>query len=148
MPRRPGPQTRYKTIGRIGIKTTSFGGSTEQEKNGTHGGIDLAAPSGTPVKTPVTGIVTKSDSGHVQGENNFGNQLEIRTKNGDIFQFNHLDKIMVAPGQTVKEGQIAATSGASGATYSPSGGDPSNLDFRIVSRYRRYKDPTRYIPKI
>lgn len=140
--RGPNPQSRFKTIG-LGKVTVPFGGKTEQED--VHPGVDVANSSGTPIHTPVDGVVVKADGGHANGENNFGNTLELKDQQGQTHQFHHLQRILAKPGQQIRKGQPIATLGASGATYSPSGGDPSNLDYRIVDAYNQYMDPTKYI---
>lgn len=137
--RKPGPQGRFVRLGKI---TAGYGAPTEQEA--AHGGVDIAAASGTPIKAPVDGVVTKVDGGHQQGENNFGNQVELRDMNGKTHQFNHLQNIVPQKGQRIRKGQVVATLGATGAVYSPSGSDPSNLDYRIISAYGKYQNPTEY----
>ena len=118
--RGPNPQQRFKNL-RLGVVTTPFGGRTEQEN--FHPGVDIANSSGTPIHAPVDAVVTKNENGHVQGENNFGNTLEFRDSEGNTHQFHHLQKALAKPGQQIKKGQIVATLGSSGATYSPSGKD-------------------------
>jgi len=137
------PNEKFKNLGKI---TVPFGGQTEQES--FHPGVDLAAGEGTPIHAPVDGVVVKNDEGHVSGENNFGNTLEIKDVEGNIHQFHHLQGSPMKPGQIVKKGQSVATLGKSGAVYSPTGGDPSNLDYRIVSSYNKYINPTPYIDKL
>jgi len=144
--RGPNPQSKFKSIGKVGIKTTGFGDKTRQED--FHLGIDLASSSGTPIKTPVSGVVTKVDMGHADGSNDFGNTVEIRDAQGNSHQFHHLQGATVAQGQNVAEGQPIMTTGKSGAVYSPTGGDPSSLDYRIVDRFARFKDPSKYISKL
>lgn len=141
MARGPNPQRRFRNLG-LGVVTAGFGVPTRQEV--AHGGVDVAAPSGTPIHSPVNGVVTKVDEGHMQGENNFGNQVELTDLEGKRYQFNHLQNILMKSGR-VKKGQVIATVGKTGAVYSPTNSDPSNLDFRIVDSYNRYVDPTRYI---
>lgn len=138
--RGPNPQQRFTRLGKI---TVGFGDKTEQEAY--HPGIDIANREGTQIHAPVDGIVVKAEGGHVQGENNFGNQLELRDVEGKTYQFNHLQDVVMKAGQRVKKGQVVATLGKSGATYSPSGGDPSNLDFRIVNQYNKYINPMTYV---
>ena len=140
--RGPNPQQRFKNLG-LGAVTVPYGGSTEQEK--FHPGVDIANKSGTPIHAPVSAVVTKVDGGHAPFENNFGNTVELRDHNGDTHQFHHLNDINVRTGQTIPQGQRFATIGKTGAVYSPSGGDPSNLDYRIVNAYSKYKNPTPYI---
>lgn len=140
--RGPNPLSRFKNIG-LGKITTSFGDKTEQEE--FHPGVDIANAEGTPIHAPVDGIVTKIDSGHAQGENNYGNTLELKDAQGNIHQFHHLQSMSARPGQEVKRGQTVANLGKTGAVYSPSGGDPSNLDYRIVTAYGKYINPMTYV---
>lgn len=140
MARGPNPQSRFVRLGKI---TTDFGDTTEQEQ--FHGGVDIANESGTPIHAPVDGVAIKTDDGHVEGENNYGNTLELKDAEGKTHQFHHLQNILVKQGQQVKKGTLIATLGSSGATYSPSGGDSSNLDYRIVSKYRQYINPMTYV---
>jgi murein DD-endopeptidase MepM/ murein hydrolase activator NlpD len=140
--RGPNPQSRFKNLG-LGTMTVPFGGKTDQEA--FHPGVDFANRTGTPIPTFESGVVTKAESGHAQGENNFGNTVEIKDANGNTQQFHHLDRINVKPGQQVRKGQQVATMGTSGAVYSPTGGDPTNLDFRIVDSYGKYMNPEAYL---
>lgn len=142
--RGPSPQSIYKNLG---VLTVPFGGKTAEEA--VHPGVDFANNMGTPIPTTVDGVVTKAEGGHVQGENNFGNTVEIRDANGDTHQYHHLQNIGVQPGQQVQKGQDVATMGNTGATYSQSGkGDGTHLDYRIVSAYGRYKNPMNYLKNL
>jgi len=134
------PNKKFTNLGAI---TVGYGGQTEQEA--VHPGIDIAAESGTPIHAPIDGVVVNADGGHAEGENNFGNTLELKDAEGQTHQFHHLQNILAKTGQQIKKGQPVATLGKSGATYSPSGSDPSNLDYRIVDSYNRYKNPAPYI---
>lgn len=139
--RGPNPQSVFKNLG---VLTVPFGGKTVEEP--VHPGVDFANAQGTPIPSVVPGVVTKAESGHSQGEQNFGNTVEIRDANGDTHQFHHLQNINVQPGQQVQRGQQVATMGNTGATYSPSGkGDGTHLDYRIVSAYGQYKNPMTYL---
>jgi murein DD-endopeptidase MepM/ murein hydrolase activator NlpD len=140
--RGPDPRKRFKNLS-LGVITTPFGGKTEQES--FHPGVDIANSSGTPIHAPVSGTVVKSDGGHAPGENNFGNTVELKDAEGNTHQFHHLQKIGVQQGQQIQQGQPIATIGKSGAVYSPSGSDPSNLDYRIVTAYGKYRNPMTYL---
>ena len=106
--------------------------------------MDIANSSGTPIRAPVDGVVTKVEGGRADGENSFGNTLELRDADGQVHQFHHLQNIVAKMGQQVQKGRVVATLGKSGAVYSPSGADPSNLDYRIVNRYNQYINPLMY----
>jgi murein DD-endopeptidase MepM/ murein hydrolase activator NlpD len=133
------PQQRFKNLG-LGKLTVPYGAKTREEE--FHPGLDFANNKGTAIPSMSEGVVTKADGGHVQGENNFGNTLEIKDNEGNTHQYHHLQSIGVRPGQRVANGQKVATMGNTGATYSPSGrGDGTHLDYRIVTAYGQYKNP-------
>ena len=134
------PAKKYVNLGKI---TTPFGGSTTQE--GFHPGVDVANSLGTPIHAPVDGTIIRTNEGHVTGENSFGNQVELKDNNGNLHQFNHLQKALAKSGQKIRKGETIATLGNSGAVYSKSGlGDGANLDYRIVNSYNQYVNPTQY----
>ena len=141
--RGPNPQKRFKTLGQV---TVPFGGQTEQEE--VHPGVDIANEEGTPIPATTDAVVTKADDSHEQGDNNFGNTLEFKDAEGNVHQYHHLQNINVRPGQMIKKGQPVATMGKTGAVYSPTGGDPTNLDYRIVSAYGKYINPTPYLKDV
>lgn len=86
-----------------------------------HFGIDIAAPTGTPVKAPAGGLVTM-----VHGEMFYsGGTLIVDHGYGLSSSFLHLNKILVKEGDPVVQGQIIATVGASGRVTGP------HLDWRI-----------------
>lgn len=135
------PLSKFKNLG---VMTVPYGGETTQEN--FHPGVDFANDIGTPIPAMVDGQVVEAESGHVRGENNFGNSVTIRDANGDNHQFHHLHTVGVKPGQMVRKGEQVATMGNTGATYSQSGkGDGTHLDYRIVSAYGQYKNPMMYL---
>lgn len=139
--RGPNPQNKFKNLG---VLTVPYGGKTAEEA--VHPGVDFANDIGTPIPATTDGQVVKAEGGHTQGENNFGNTVEIKDQDGNVHQFHHLQNIAVNPGQIVKRGENVATMGNSGATYSESGqGDGVHLDYRIVDAYSRYKNPMPYL---
>ena len=138
---------KYQNIGKLGVVTTPFGGATKNEPS--HPAVDIANVKGTPISSPIEGVVTRADYGHVQGENNPGNSVTITDKSGNQHQFNHLNNGYVRLGQQVAKRQTLGQMGNTGATYSQSGkGDGTHLDYRIVSAYGKYKNPTGYIKNL
>jgi murein DD-endopeptidase MepM/ murein hydrolase activator NlpD len=124
---------------KIGKLTTPFGAKTEQEK--FHPGIDLAAKRGTPLPAFKGGKVVQIITGKPHGTNDFGNSIMIKDKKGLTHRYSHLHDVLVKPGQTVGDGQKIGSIGDSGATYSPSGSDSSNLDYRIVDAFGKFINP-------
>jgi len=79
-----------------------------------HDGIDLAAPAGTPVKTAGEGTVLFA--GEQKG---YGLIVIVEHVRGLITLYAHNRDLRVKGGQKVREGQVLATVGDSGATSGP-----------------------------
>lgn len=138
---------KFPNLVGLGRITTPWGGNTAYE--GFHPGIDIANAKGTPVKAPVSGTVVRAIGDKQAGDASYGNSAMIKDGQGNYHNFGHLDQTMVQEGQTIKEGTPVGTMGNTGAAYSPSGkGDGTHLDYRIVSAYGRYKNPSNYINKL
>lgn len=91
------------------------------EPNSPHYGIDIAAPTGTPVKAPAGGVVTL-----VHPDMFFsGGTLIVDHGHGLSSTFIHLHKILVAEGDRIEQGQVIAQVGASGRATGP------HLDWRM-----------------
>ncbi len=136
----------YQNLGNIGKVTTPYGGKTAYEQ--FHGGVDVANKKGTPIPAFANGVVTAVVGGYKNGDNGYGNSVIVTDKNGDKHRYSHLHKSFVVPGQKVSKGQPLAQMGDSGSSYSPSGGDSSHLDYRVVSAYGQMKNPLTYIKNI
>lgn len=138
-------QTAYQKLRKLGTVTTPYRGRTRFEPS--HPGVDVANKVGTKIPSFTDGTVVGVDSGHKNGENNYGNSVMIQDDRGNKHRYSHLHNAYVSPGQRVHRGQPVAEMGASGAAYSPSGGDPSHLDYRVVSAYGKYKNPLPFIAR-
>lgn len=139
------PQQRYRNLNQLGRITVPYGGQTNYEK--FHPAVDIANVKGTPIKTPVSGVVIDAVGGKVQGDKDFGNTITIQDAEGNKHQLNHLASLNVKKGQRVQQGQTQiGQMGNSGSAYSPSGrGDGTHLDYRLVTAYGKYKNPMTYI---
>jgi murein DD-endopeptidase MepM/ murein hydrolase activator NlpD len=80
-----------------------------------HSGMDIAAPSGTPVKAPAAGVVTFADPGLYLT----GGTVVIDHGHGVSSNFLHLSRIDVAEGDRVEQGQAFAAVGATGRATGP-----------------------------
>jgi len=80
-----------------------------------HSGMDIAAPSGTPVKAPASGIVSFAATDLYLT----GGTLVIDHGFGFSSNFLHLSRIDVAVGDRVEQGQVVAAVGASGRANGP-----------------------------
>ncbi len=91
------------------------------EPRSPHWGIDIAAPTGTPVRAPAGGIVTLTHDDMYFS----GGTLLIDHGLGLSSAFLHLHRILVEEGQRVEQGDVIAEVGATGRVTGP------HLDWRM-----------------
>lgn len=116
-----------------GVITSGFGEREVTLKGMTadHKGIDIAAKSGTSIKSAITGTVTVSEQNSEYGK-------FIKIENGKVMTvYAHCNSLKVKKGDKVKIGQKIATVGSTGNSTGP------HLHFEIRLS-GRYIDP-RYI---
>jgi murein DD-endopeptidase MepM/ murein hydrolase activator NlpD len=112
-----------------GVLYAHFG----KKGNEPHDGIDLAAPTGTPVKTAGAGRVIYA--GEQRG---YGLIVIIEHTNGLVTVYAHNRDLRVKSGQVVRTSQVVATVGESGRTSGP------HLHFE-VRKDGTPMDPLRYL---
>ncbi|MEM1133611.1 MAG: M23 family metallopeptidase [Pseudomonadota bacterium] len=83
---------------------------------GYHTGIDIAAPTGTPIVAPADGVVTLAAAKPFSLE---GNLLMLDHGMGLNSAFLHLSKIAVKEGDTVRKGQYIGNIGTTGSSTGP-----------------------------
>jgi len=106
---------------------------------GQHRGVDIGAPSGTPVRAPAGGAVTFA--GSVPGG---GRTVTIRTGEGYAVTLVHLGSIAVASSASVGEGETVGTVGPSGE---PEVAQPYvHLGVRLADDPNGYVDPLALLP--
>jgi hypothetical protein len=99
---------------------------TGGDHDGSHVGVDIRVPVGTPVQSIANGVVTKTS---LQG-NGYGHHILIKHPNvpdpnhaGQLTTlwsvYAHLDAILVTEGQVVHKGEQIATSGQTGFASGP-----------------------------
>jgi murein DD-endopeptidase MepM/ murein hydrolase activator NlpD len=81
-----------------------------------HSGADVAVPIGTPVLAPADGVVVLAADHPFTLE---GNLLLIDHGMGLTTALLHLSRIVVRPGETVRQGQVVALSGMTGRATGP-----------------------------
>lgn len=99
-----------------GVRSSSFGSRRffNKQPRRPHGGMDLAAPSGTPVYAPGDGYVIETGDFFFSGKCIFvGHGLGLQTF------YAHLSAIDVEPGQYVTRGQKIGEVGATGRVTGP-----------------------------
>jgi len=80
-----------------------------------HYGVDIAAPTGTPVKAPAAGVVSMAHNDMFYS----GGTLIVDHGHGLSTVYMHLHKILVEEGQRVKQGDVIAQVGATGRVTGP-----------------------------
>ncbi len=80
-----------------------------------HTGVDISAANGTPVYAAGDGIITQADATN----GGYGTCIRINHGYNYITVYAHLSKLLVAPGQKVKRGQLIGLVGSTGRSTSP-----------------------------
>ena len=91
-----------------------------------HNGIDIPAPSGTPIKACASGTVIKAAYG-----SSFGNNIEIDHGNGVHTMYLHCSSLNVTAGQKVKQGDVIGYVGTTGSST----GNHLDLRFKVSGTY-------------
>ena len=93
---------------------TSRFGSRESIRSSPHRGLDIAAPTGTPIKAAAAGtVVSAGYSG------SYGNMILISHGNGVQTLYGHCSVLNVSKGQAVSQGQIIGKVGTTGNVTGP-----------------------------
>lgn len=79
-----------------------------------HNGIDIAAPTGTPIKAMRAGIVTRSERA-----GGYGKVVYIDHGDGLETRYAHANSLLVKPGMRVEAGDTIATVGSTGRSTGP-----------------------------
>ncbi|MDI6851672.1 MAG: peptidoglycan DD-metalloendopeptidase family protein [bacterium] len=89
-------------------------GFITQKFSSTHEGIDIAAPIGTPVKSPADGVVKD-----IYEDQHLG--IVLLLGHGSKYEtlYGHLKEVFVKKGQVVKKGDVIALTGNSGISTGP-----------------------------
>ena len=99
-----------------------------------HAGIDIAVPENTPLIAPIGGIIASAMSDPA-----YGNFIDVRTADGKILRYAHLNSMKVKEGQQVLPGQILGLTGNTGRSSGP------HLHFEVrndlYGGYEKTEDP-------
>ncbi len=126
-PRSPAPTSAARGTGRFGWPVT---GRITQRFWAHHPGIDIAAPTGTPIYAADAGYVMVAawDNERIS----YGNMILINHGNGYVTRYAHLSAFNVKVGQSVKKGQVIGRVGSTGHSTGP------HLHFEIIKNGVRY----------
>jgi murein DD-endopeptidase MepM/ murein hydrolase activator NlpD len=99
-----------------GWLTSSFGGRVDPFTGGRdyHAGLDISADNGKPVRATADGTI-----GEAGWSGNYGNMVLVRHRFGLETRYGHLSRLSVAPGQTVRRGDLLGFVGSTGRSTSP-----------------------------
>ncbi|MDH3342340.1 MAG: peptidoglycan DD-metalloendopeptidase family protein [Gammaproteobacteria bacterium] len=106
----------------------------EQERK-PHNGLDIAAITGTPVKAAADGTVIDAGDFFFSG-----NMIFIDHGQGIISLYAHMNQIDIKPGDSVKQGEVIGTVGATGRATGP------HLHFAVFAN-KTLIDPIYMLPK-
>ena len=116
-----------------GRVSSTWGNRTLLGTTRHHSGVDLAAPSGTPIYSTGSGVVTKSGWG-----SGYGQYVEIDHGNGYITRYAHASRLMVNAGDRVNAGEHIANVGCTGRCTGP------HLHFEILL-HGQQQNPAAYL---
>ena len=113
----PAGFTHPVTEGRV---TSHFGNRPARPAGASvfHGGTDIAASTGTPVRAPRDGAVIHAEMGF-NGSDRWGNTVVIQHEDGWQTIYAHLDRIDVEVGDVLQAGGALGTVGTTGASTGP-----------------------------
>ncbi len=121
---------RGRNSGRFGLRRTING-----QKRNPHSGMDIAAPTGTPVKATANGQVIHTDNFFFSG-----NVVYVDHGSGIISMYAHLNQINVHSGQWLRQGDILGHVGSTGRATGP------HLHWSVYLNGQAI-DPSLFIPK-
>ena len=101
-----------------------------------HTGMDMAVPTGTPIRAALPGTVTVSK----YNAGGYGYYVMIDHGSELATLYGHCSSLLVQAGQTVEAGDIIALSGSTGRSTGP------HLHFEVHVHGER-TDPRKYLPK-
>jgi murein DD-endopeptidase MepM/ murein hydrolase activator NlpD len=99
-----------------GTLLSSFGRRTDpfSGEGSFHSGVDISAPTGTPIRATGDGIVL-----HAEWSGAYGRLVVIDHGGGMHTYYAHLSRADVIAGQDIRRGQILGASGATGRVTAP-----------------------------
>ncbi|MCE9585681.1 peptidoglycan DD-metalloendopeptidase family protein [Candidatus Nomurabacteria bacterium] len=88
-----------------------------------HSGIDIGAPTGSPIYASASGTVLVAKTGCVVGRRScgggYGNMVIIKHSNGTTTLYGHMSKVITTTGDTVNQGELIGLVGSTGHSTGP-----------------------------
>ncbi len=125
-----GANWRNIVTSEFGYRQDPFTGQTRG-----HGGMDLAVPTGTPVRAALPGTVTVS----TYNQGGYGYYVMIDHGGGLVTLYGHCSQLLARVGRTVEAGDVIALSGSTGRSTGP------HLHFEVSVNGQR-TNPRSYLP--
>ncbi|MCO7220424.1 peptidoglycan DD-metalloendopeptidase family protein [Klenkia sp. PcliD-1-E] len=113
----PTPVTPPMPVGSSGAVAPTTGRFTtcyEMRWGVMHNGVDIAAPIGTPIYSPLAGTVRRAGSA-----TGFGLAVYIEHDDGSVTVYGHINDYFVTAGQRVDAGEVIAVVGNTGQSTGP-----------------------------
>ncbi len=101
---------------------------------GIHGGMDFAAPQGTPIHSVCAGRVVRAEF-----LGNAGNAVVVRVRGGKELLYGHMVRILTKVGQKVKPGDLLGKVGSTGNSTGP------HLHLQVNRPDGRLQDPAAFL---
>jgi TP901 family phage tail tape measure protein len=112
-----------------GYRTDPFTGARSY-----HDGIDIAAPGGTPIYASQSGVVSQA-----AWDGGYGNRTILNHSNGLQTGYAHQSRMLVRPGQSIRQGQLIGHVGTTGRSSG------NHLHFQVGRKYA-WQNPRSYVP--
>ncbi len=125
-----GPNWRNVITSEFGYRQDPFTGKTKG-----HSGMDLAVPTGTPIRTALPGTVTVS----TYNQGGYGYYVMIDHGGGLVTLYGHCSQLLARVGRAVEAGDVIALSGSTGTSTGP------HLHFEVRVNGQR-TNPRSYLP--
>jgi murein DD-endopeptidase MepM/ murein hydrolase activator NlpD len=116
------PVKEFRYTSGFGVRGNPFGGHGGE----MHPGMDMAAPTGTPVYATADGIVSRAERTY----GGYGNLVQLEHGKGLETRYGHLSQILVHDGQRVHRGDLIALVGSTGRST----GSHLHYEIRIDGR--------------
>lgn len=115
---------------RFGRRTDPFSGHLAWHK-----GVDFAGKDGSDIISVASGVITWAGK-----RSGYGYLVEVHHGNGYVTRYGHLKKMLVAPGDIVRKGQVIALMGSTGRSTGP------HVHFEVIKDGTQV-NPAKYIKR-